>query len=260
MDYEINAAVLNELLLAPRPELELEAAWSDLSRVLPELAALDMDQGGARLHKDNVAHTIAVMAKTPARLRVRLLALFHDVGKPPTRRIEGSVVTFHQHEQVGGPLATHALLRLGYDRDLAKEVGRLVSLSGSTKGSQLWTDGAVRRFVAEAGELLDDLLDFVAVDVTSRHEHKHREVAAEVAALRVRIDEVRCRDEARAWRPVVSGDELMARYELSPSPLLGQLLARVSAAQKAAEAKGLSYSKEQAFELLDAELGCPRSA
>ena len=256
--YAVNATILTSLLMGPRVDLELEAAWSDVAHAVPELAALDMDQGGARLHKDNVAHTIAVTAKTPPRLRVRLLALFHDVGKPATRCIEGGLVTFYGHEAAGEALTVTALTRLGYDDTLVYDVATLVKMSGDTKGSSKWTDSAVRRFIATAGDLLDDLLDFAKVDVTSKHRYKHDEVEREVAQLRTRIDEVRARDLAAAWRPVVSGDAIMARFALTPSRHVGDLLRLVVDAQRAVEATGQEYSVEQALALLDREVAAGR--
>ena len=47
-----------------------------------------------------LSHTIAVTAKTPDDLVVRLVALFHDIGKPATRS-SNMVVTFRHHEAVG---------------------------------------------------------------------------------------------------------------------------------------------------------------
>lgn len=250
-DYpRITADVLSELLLAERVDLELQAAWSDLAECVPELGALAME-GATHLHKDNVAHTIAVTAKTPARLRVRLLALFHDVGKPVTRVVTGSTVTFHGHEAAGGPLTKRALVRLGYDEAFADEVASLVAMSGDAKGSELWTDAAIRRFDKSAGKYVDDLLDFMAVDVTSKHLYKHEAVAREVAVLRERIAAVRQADEAAAWRPVVSGDDIMRRYDLAPSREVGRLLQAVIAAQKSAEATGAVYTIDEAFGLLD---------
>jgi poly(A) polymerase len=206
---------------------------------------------GTGLHKDNVDHTIKVTAKTPPRLQARLLGLFHDVGKPPTRIITSDGVTFHGHEAKGASITSRVLERLGFSPEASARVSRLVKISGSTKGSLTWSDSAVRRFVVEAGDLLDDLLDFANVDVTSRHEANHEKVRDEVATLRRRIVEVSSADEAAKWRPVLSGDDIMARYSLSPGKEVGQLLRELSALQRTIEAAGNTLSVEEAW----AELG-----
>lgn len=223
-DTQLDAGTLTTIVMADDPGRTLADHWSTVAAHIPELAALDMDQGGRTLHKDNVAHTIAVVAKMPAELRLRLVALFHDVGKPPTRRIDGSTVTFHGHEQLGGRLTRDIMRRLGYDETLTGEVAAIVEMSGSTKDSTGWTDSAVRRFAGEAGDLLDDLLTFAALDVTSRHEYKHVEVREQVDRLRAHIAAVRARDIAAARRPVVDGQAIMDRYGLVPGPQVGALM------------------------------------
>jgi poly(A) polymerase len=245
---------LSALLLADDPAA-LAAAWPAVAAAVPELAALDMDQGGRRLHKDNVAHTIAVVAKMPRTERLRLTALFHDIGKPPTRRIDAGHVTFHDHERVGARLTRVVMDRLGYPLQLTAEVATLVELSGATKGSEIWTDAAVRRFVSQAGDLLDDLLVFAERDVTSRHAHKHREVSAQVAALRGRNAAVAALDAERARRPVVDGRAIMQRYGLAPGPRVGELLGLLLEAQRRE-----ALTVEQAWTMLDTALAAPADA
>ena len=65
---------------------------------VPELPALAVEQDPIHKHKDVLAHTIAVVEKTNPRLRLRLAALFHDVGKPATREFGKGGVSFHHHE------------------------------------------------------------------------------------------------------------------------------------------------------------------
>jgi poly(A) polymerase len=249
---------LDALLLNPDPAVALRGSWDKVATAIPELGALDMDRAvrGREVHKDNVVHTILVTAKVPARRRIRLAALFHDVGKPPTRVINpDNTVTFHNHESVGGKLTKKALQRLGYDKELAYQVSEIVRLSGSTKGSELWSESAVRRFSLEAGELLGDILDFANEDVTSRHEWKHELVRKEVSQLRERLTQVAEKDEKAKWRPVVSGDEIMARYGLSPSREVGELLGLVGSSQRAAEAAGEAFDVDSAWEILDIARG-----
>src|SRR5262249_61457798 len=75
----------------------------------PELNARQLEQDPIHRHKDVLAHTIAVVAKTSPRLRIRLAALLHDVGKPKTRGVGPGGVTFHPHEMVGARMARERL-------------------------------------------------------------------------------------------------------------------------------------------------------
>ncbi len=68
---------------------------------IPEVPALAVEQDPVHRHKDVLAHTVAVVEKTSPEVALRLAALFHDIGKPATRRFEAGGVTFHHHEVVG---------------------------------------------------------------------------------------------------------------------------------------------------------------
>jgi poly(A) polymerase len=122
----------------------VDSGWAD--EHLPELPALRLEQDPIHRHKDVLSHTISVTAQSPARLRVRLAALFHDIGKPRTRSYEHGGVTFRHHEAVGARMTRARMTKLGFDDDLTAEVSRLVFLSGRFKGyADGWSDSALRR-------------------------------------------------------------------------------------------------------------------
>src|SRR5207244_13492078 len=91
---------------------------------LPELPGLALEQDPIHQHKDVLAHTIAVVAKTRAELVVRLAALLHDIGKPKTRGYAVNGVTFHHHEVVGARMARERLVALRYPNDIVDAVVR----------------------------------------------------------------------------------------------------------------------------------------
>ena len=81
-----------------------------------------LEQDPIHRHKDVLAHTIAVVAKTRPELKVRLAALLHDVGKPRTRGFNDNGVTFHHHEVVGARMAKERLLALRYPNEIVEDV------------------------------------------------------------------------------------------------------------------------------------------
>lgn len=216
---------LERLLLAEDPTPGLHALFdTELGAlVLPEVAALDLDQGGRRLHKDNLRHSITVTGRAPARLRLRWACLLHDVGKAPTRQIVGTKVTFYNHEAVGERLSRALLTRLGYDADFAAQVGRLVAISGRTHSFDGdWTDAAVRRFAVDAGELLEDALDLSRADCTSARPGRRAQVLAQVDAVADRLAAVASADAAAEIRPALDGHEIMELLGLGPGPQVGK--------------------------------------
>ena len=134
---------------------------------------MQLEQDPIHRHKDVLAHTIAVVAKTSPRLRIRLAALLHDVGKPRTRGFGPQGVTFHHHEVVGARMARERLLALRYPNDVVDDVTQLVELHLRFHTYRMgWTDSAVRRYVRDAGPLLDDLNELTRCDCTTRNARK----------------------------------------------------------------------------------------
>ncbi len=78
---------LDKLVVVPQPEAGLRFLVETglAEEFLPELPGMALEVDPIHHHKDVLAHTIAVVAKTRPERIVRLAALFHDVGKPKTR-------------------------------------------------------------------------------------------------------------------------------------------------------------------------------
>jgi poly(A) polymerase len=203
------------------------ALWSMVDSGLaelavPELPALRLEQDPIHRHKDVLAHTIAVTAKTPDDLRIRLAALFHDIGKPATRRIDEGGVTFRHHEAVGAKMTRKRLRALGYPDDIVRDVTELVRLSGRFKGFAAgWSDSAVRRYARDAGPLLGHLNELVRSDCTTRNPRKRQELQHHVDELERRIAELAEADRLAAERPLLDGQAVMDHLGLAPGPEVG---------------------------------------
>ena len=194
-------------------------------KIVPELPALRLEQDPIHRHKEVLSHTVAVTAKTMPDLVLRLAALFHDIGKPATRRIHDGGVTFRHHEAVGAKITQKRLRQLEYPEQIVGDVSELVRLSGRFKGySQGWGDSAVRRYARDAGHLLGKLNDLVRSDCTSRHERIHQEIHHHVNDLERRIGELADQERKSAERPLLDGQEIMQRFSVGPGPKVGKAL------------------------------------
>ena len=197
---------------------------------LASLLALDMDQGGRSLHKDNLSHTIRVVEKVPRhpRLVARFAALCHDFGKPLTRRIAADgTVTFRGHEQAGVRVTSTFLLSAGFGQGFADEVNTVILLAGrlAADGVDDWSDSAVRRFVRDAGDSFADVLLLAAADCTSARRGRQQQVADAVARFERRAGLLRDRDVHAALRPVLNGADVMRLLGLEPGPEVGEAMA-----------------------------------
>ncbi len=218
---------LSEVLLVSNPSDGLwelvNSGWAD--EHLPELPALELQQDPVHRHKDVLRHTISVTAQSPARLRVRLAALMHDIGKPATRSFAHNDVTFRNHEAVGSKMTRKRLPKLGYDKQLVAEVAQLVYLSGRFKGySRGWTDSAVRRYTRDAGVLVGDLNDLVRSDCTSRNPKRIADLNRALDHLIDRIARLAREQSIAAERPEIDGDAVMAHLGIGPGAEVGQAL------------------------------------
>ena len=218
---------LNAILIADDVAAALWSAIDSgrMDDLVPEMAALRMEQDPIHRHKDVLSHTVAVVAKTPDDLVVRLAALFHDIAKPRTRSFEHGGVTFRHHEVVGGRMTRKRLTELGYDEATVDDVSELVRLSGRFKGyADGWSDAAVRRYARDAGPLLGRLNALIRSDCTTRNKQKAADLQAAIDDLEDRIAALAEEDRRAAERPQIDGDAVMAHLGVEPGRAVGQAL------------------------------------
>ncbi|MGI9584651.1 MAG: CCA tRNA nucleotidyltransferase [Acidimicrobiia bacterium] len=216
---------------------------------IPELPALAVEQDPHHKHKDVLAHTLAVVAKTNPILRLRLAALFHDVGKPATREFGQGGVSFHHHEVVGARMTRSRMKELRYPKDLTEDTARLVFLHMRPHTYKMgWTDSAVRRYVRDAGPLLEELNELVRCDVTTRNERRARAISRRIDELEERIAELREQEELDQLRPPIDGNDVMHYLGIKPSREVGDIMDMLL--EKRIE--NGPYTAEEAYKLLDA--------
>jgi len=192
---------------------------------LPELAALATQHDPLHRHKDVLAHTFAVVAKAPAETIIRLAALFHDVGKPDTREFGKGTVTFHHHEVVGARMTRARMRALRFSKEEVEQVERLVYLHMRPHTFKMgWTDRAVRRYVRDAGPLLEPLNTLVRCDVTTRNAKRERAILRRIDELEERIADQREREELDAIRPPIDGNRVMEFLGIPPGPQVGEAM------------------------------------
>ena len=187
----------------------------------PELPGLQLEQDPIHQHKDVLRHTWAVVDKTSPRLVLRLAALFHDIGKPITRAITPEGVTFRFHEVVGAKMTRKRMKELKYSQEMIDDVSELVELHLRFHTYKLgWTDSAIRRYVTDAGHLLEDLNELTRCDCTTRNVRKAKELSARMDELEIRIADLREREDLAKLRPALDGTEIMAILGLTPGPAI----------------------------------------
>ncbi|MDF1487501.1 CCA tRNA nucleotidyltransferase [Tessaracoccus caeni] len=228
-------AELTGLLLTDRPRtgLNLLVTTGLADHFLPEVSALRRERDEHNRHKDVYEHTLTVveqaidLEKTRGHqpdIVNRLAALLHDIGKPATRKFEGSKVTFHHHDIVGAKLTAKRLKALTYSSQIVKSVSKLVELHLRFHGyaDAEWSDAAVRRYVRDAGDELEHLHILTRADCTTRNRNKATRLRRAYEELEWRIDELAAQEELAQIRPDLDGTEIMEILGIGPGRDVGK--------------------------------------
>ncbi|WP_335934135.1 CCA tRNA nucleotidyltransferase [Streptomyces sp. PTD5-9] len=227
---------LNKLLLSanPRKGLALLVDTGLAQHVLPELPALRLESDEHHRHKDVYEHSLTVLEQAidleqdGPDLVLRLAALLHDIGKPRTRRFEkDGRVSFHHHEVVGAKMTRKRMTALKYSNEMIKDVSKLVELHLRFHGygDGEWTDSAVRRYVRDAGPLLERLHKLTRSDCTTRNKRKAAALSRTYDGLEERIAQLQQQEELDAIRPDLDGNEIMKVLGIGPGPTVGKAYA-----------------------------------
>jgi len=113
---------------------------------------------------------------------------------------------------------------LRFDNQTTRDVAKLVELHLRFHGygEAKWTDSAVRRYVTDAGPLLERLHRLTRADCTTRNQRKAMRLAAAYDDLEARIAELREQEELKAIRPDLDGARIMEILGITPGPVVGE--------------------------------------
>lgn len=225
---------VRDFLLSSDPVGELYDldATGNLRDFLPELADLRMRIPQGWRHKDNLTHSIKVLENAMNReespdLILRTSALFHDIGKPATRKFPAKgKVTFTHHEVVGAKMLRQMLPKFGYSQDEIRVISKIVALHMRSFGfaDSDWSDSAVRRLMNDAGDVLDPLLIVFHADITSKHKSKRNRLENGINVLSAEIDRIQEQDNRAKLRPALNGNEVMELFDMKPGKELGMIM------------------------------------
>ncbi len=195
-----------------------------LSEIAPELSAMTRAPQNRLTDRTVWEHTLCALETldADADITLRLAVLLHDVGKPSTAVGDGQSLSFHGHAEAGSVISQEWMTRMRFPGDITQRVSQAVRLhmrvASYTPG---WTDGAVRRLVRDAGDVLPLVIDVVRADSQA--------VGPELAnphldALEERAEQLR--REMGGYRPRIplTGTDIMRILGVAPGPLVGEVI------------------------------------
>ena len=230
----------NKIMLSEKPSIGLKLLKDTglLDLIIPELIALEgIEEVEGQKHKDNFWHTLEVVDNISVNtdnLWLRWAALLHDIGKAPTKKfVKGTGWTFHGHEFLGSKMVKTLFqrLKLPLGKDM-KYVQKMVKLSSRPIAlvSDDASDSALRRMLFDAGEDLEDLFTLCKADITTKNSYKQEKFKKNFEYVAKKIKEVEEKDHIRNFQPPITGEEIMAMFNLKPGKEIGILKERVKEA------------------------------
>ncbi len=219
---------MNKLLMGQDVTSALEFLYRSrvLGFILPECAAMvGFDQTSEFHHKDVWEHTKQVTHQCPRTLELRWTGLLHDTGKVWTRETTpDGKVHFFRHEDMGVLLFDGIGERFHFDNILRRKVHFLIKHHlRANLYDGTWTDSAVRRFIADMGEHLHDLLMFARADITSGSQFRRDKGKRLIDELQQRCEAIIEEDGKEPLLPKGIGKQIMDAFSLPPGPQIGEL-------------------------------------
>ena len=167
---------------------------------------------------------------------IKLGAFLHDIGKPQAFRYEDGKTIFHGHERIGMHITRNAGRRLKLANDELSSLEKMVLWHlrpGYLADNAEITPRAIFRYFRDAGaEAVSILLLSIAdqratkgplTSLVSRI--RHEKVTLDL------IEEYFRRKKEKKMPRLINGDDLLKKFKLTPSPLIGKILREIEELQ-----------------------------
>jgi tRNA nucleotidyltransferase/poly(A) polymerase len=209
---------VSNILMSPRASrcLILMRDLGILEAIFPEIQAMVGCKQGPQHFGDVFEHTLAVVDKVDADLKLRLAALLHDCGKPLCVILKDGVPKFYGHETISADIAGKFLRKWKFSNDIVEEVCYLIRNHMIFKQSGLLIKlKKLRRYqyTASSQEMFERLLNLIDADNKS-HSPGYC-LPDQIKTIREKID-----PRWFSFKMPVTGDEIMEIKGIEPGPLV----------------------------------------
>ncbi len=246
---------LVKIVMSRQPELgfNLLRETSLLAHILPELSeGVGIDQNKHHIYTvfDHCVKSLQYASDFDYPLHIRLATLFHDIGKPRTRRLVGSDYTFYAHEIVGARMTENLMKRLKFSNDMITKVVHLVRQHMFYYDVNKVTEAGTRRLLRRVGK--ENFADLIKLRIAER------KGSGVPKAYPYRLRHLEYMVEKVSQQPISTGDlaikghDLIKELQLTPGPIFGGILNALLAEVLEDPAKNTrEYLLERARQLLN---------
>ncbi len=219
---------LIKIILSDNPAVGIDMLQKAglLHFIAPEFEeGIGCEQKGAHIYDvyNHLLHALQHSADKNFSLEIRLTALFHDIGKPATRRYDRNKdkYTFFGHEVVGARMTKKILERLKFSRETIDLVVSLVRNHMFFSDTEQITLSAVRRIIQKVKP--EHIWELMEVRECDRVGMKKAEAPYRLRKYHAMIDEA-LRDPISVGQLAIDGQYLMGTLHMKPGPRMGWLL------------------------------------
>lgn len=220
---------INLMLLTNMPQIAFDRLYHSglLRLVMPEIYAMKGVEQGRQHCNDVYSHTMEVVNKTKATLKLRYSALLHDIAKPTTFSKNYDGVHFYNHEHEGAKLAETILNRMKFSQEFVKSVSTAVKYHMFFKdNSSCPSKKNIRKFLTCTDKDSEITLDLIDADNKCRIPRYRME--SQIESIRCAIKRLECTQDGKKHIELpINGQDIMKAFKLKPSPLIGNLLDKV---------------------------------
>ncbi|HLP86952.1 MAG TPA: HD domain-containing protein [Candidatus Paceibacterota bacterium] len=196
-----------------------------LKHIIPELEeGIGCIQGGAHIYDvfEHLLQALEHSANKGFSTEVRLAALFHDIGKPKSRRPgEKKEFTFYGHEVVGAKMTQKIMERLKFPKKTTDLVVSLIRNHMFFSDTEQISLSAVRRIVQRVGK--EHVWELMNVRECDRVGMKKVEAPYRLRKYHAMIEEV-LRDPISVGQLAIDGNTLIQEMAINPGPRMGWIL------------------------------------
>ncbi len=218
--------------------------------IVPELEeGVGCVQGGEHIYDvfEHILHALGHASDKAQPLHIRLAALFHDIGKPRTKRAGVKKPTFYGHEVVGARMVAKIMERLKFPKDISELVVKLVRYHMFFSDTEQITLSAVRRTIVNVGR--ENIWDLMQVRECDRVGMKKAEAPYRLRKYHAMIEEA-LRAPTSVGMLKINGEVLIKELGIKPGPRMGWILhALLEECLENDELNNSEYLKKRALEL-----------
>lgn len=245
----------NKIIMSrhPEPALNLLQKTGLLAFILPEVEeGVGITQNKHHVYTvfEHCVKSLQFAAEFEYPLHVRIASLFHDIGKPRTRRFINGDNTFYGHEIVGAHMTEALMKRLKFSSDLTKQVSHLVRHHMFYYDVGKVTPAGARRLLRRVGK--DNFDDLIKLRIAERkgsgvpkaepYRLRHLQFMVEQAS----------KEPISVGQLAVTGNDLIHELSLRPGPMIGGILhALLAEVLEDPKKNDKAYLLEQAKKLQD---------